>query len=286
MADTYCGKNCTDCTYKDELACPGCAEGPGSAWSHACELAECCRDKGHQNCETCSYKPTCGRLRRRENMAPERLKRCMEEKERQTRLAQKSTFLGKWLWLLFLLFIPSAIAGLFTSDIVQEWVPGLYLFGQILNIACGIAYGCILLKLTPASDSYRAAGICCLIMAGFNLVSAVILNRVEMQNWSIVITLPGAVIRLVQIYQEYMGHAEVLWGVDSKLADQWKLLWKWNIGILLAFVGSFVLAMIIPVLGLLLILASVIGLAVVGILQLIYLYRTANVFRKYMHAAV
>lgn len=52
MGDTYCGKLCEDCQFKDNLQCPGCKTGPGKTWMTECELAKCCMDKGHQNCTT------------------------------------------------------------------------------------------------------------------------------------------------------------------------------------------------------------------------------------------
>lgn len=65
MGDTYCGKLCEDCQFKDNLQCPGCKTGPGKTWMTECELAKCCMDKGHQNCTTCSYSTSCGKLRGR-----------------------------------------------------------------------------------------------------------------------------------------------------------------------------------------------------------------------------
>lgn len=47
MGDTYCGKLCEDCQFKDNLQCPGCKTGPGKTWMTECELAKCCMDKGH-----------------------------------------------------------------------------------------------------------------------------------------------------------------------------------------------------------------------------------------------
>lgn len=42
MGDTYCGKLCEDCQFKDNLQCPGCKTGPGKTWMTECELAKCC----------------------------------------------------------------------------------------------------------------------------------------------------------------------------------------------------------------------------------------------------
>lgn len=44
MGDTYCGKLCEDCQFKDNLQCPGCKTGPGKTWMTECELAKCCME--------------------------------------------------------------------------------------------------------------------------------------------------------------------------------------------------------------------------------------------------
>ena len=61
MSNTYCGKNCNECTLKEELNCPGCLAGPG-AMGGGCELAACCRTKGHENCSTCGFRVNCEKL--------------------------------------------------------------------------------------------------------------------------------------------------------------------------------------------------------------------------------
>ena len=50
--------------------------------------------------------------------------------------------------------------------------------------------------------------------------------------------------------------------------------------------GCIFLALISAILGLLAILADAIGLLVVGIVKLVYLYRTAKRFREYQPAAL
>ena len=74
--------------------------------------------------------------------------------------------------------------------------------------------------------------------------------------------------------------------LDPELAGKWRLLWKWWIGLLLGLFGCIFLALISAILGLLAILADAIGLLVVGIVKLVYLYRTAKRFREYQPAAL
>ena len=56
--------------------------------------------------------------------------------------------LGKGIWILFWLFIPSALAEILSNETLIEWMPGLYLPGIILQIVCLFIYNFVLfLKL-------------------------------------------------------------------------------------------------------------------------------------------
>ena len=100
------------------------------------------------------------------------------------------------------------------------------------------------------------------------------------------LSLPVMVLELCAAYQEFYAHAEVLEELDPELAGKWRLLWKWWIGLLLGLFGCIFLALISAILGLLAILADAIGLLVVGIVKLVYLYWTAKRFREYQPAAL
>ena len=98
-------------------------------------------------------------------------------------------------------------------------------------------------------------------------------------NWSLLISLPAAVVGLVGTYQEYTAHAAILDGVDESQAEKWRLLWKWKIGLTLGIFGCLVIMLIAPLLGILAVFAVLIGILVVAIVELVYLYRTAQAFR-------
>ena len=70
-------------------------------------------------------------------------------------------------------------------------------------------------------------------------------------------------------------------GADNDLSEKWLKLWKWFIRCMLGMIGSVILLLIAPFPGSILLLAASIGLAVVSIAKLVYLYRTAKVFRGY-----
>lgn len=277
MAETYCGKNCAECTDKEKLGCTGCKTGSGKLWPEECELAKCCREKGHQTCETCIFHESCAIWRRWNDIPEQRLRKRADEEERKERIAQKSLFLGKWLWVLFWLVIPMTLASVMTNETVASWFPFLNFWGKFLNISCSTAYGVILLILSSEEKHYRVSGICALAAAAVSLL----LINVPVGMGALVLTLPAAVAGVIGEYHEYMGHAEVAGDVDAELSVKWMTLWKWYIGMFAGLFGGIIVMMIIPILGLLVLLAAAIGTLAVTILKLVYLYRTANWFRTY-----
>lgn len=281
MSETYCGKSCADCAQKEALNCPGCRPGPGRQFGGCCELAKCCRDKGHEVCETCGFKGNCGTLRGRENMPDYRRRKQEAEAQRRAAIAQRAPDLGKWLWVIFWLIIPGTVASLMTNDTVASMAPGLKLPGSILQAACSITYGVILVKLAVHEDRYRTAGICALVSGGASILTAILSGADGTPTWTLVYTVPAAIVALVGEYNEYMAHSSVLTGVDNGLSDKWHRLWGWYILFMAVLILSVLLTMILPILGVLVMLASAIGIAVTSILKLVYLYRTAKLFREY-----
>lgn len=281
MAETYCGKTCAECTKKETLNCPGCKAGPGRTFGGDCELAQCVRNKSHETCETCVSRTGCGTLRGRDSIPDYRLRRIEFEQQRKAAIAQRAPVLGKWMWLLFWLIIPNEIAGLMTNENLGGMIPALYYPGQILSILCYLAYGGILLKLGAVEAGYRTAGICSLIANGANLLHAWISGGGDKPAWMLLISLPAAIVAFVGAYHEYMAHSAVLTGVDHELAEKWEKLWKWNIVLYGGLIVCLVVMFIIPLLGALVMIAAAIGLVVVSVIKLVYLYRTAKIFREY-----
>lgn len=184
MAETYCGKSCEDCTKKEQLNCSGCKTGPGRQFGGDCELAKCIRSKGHETCDTCGFKSNCGTLRSRDSMPDYRIRKIEDEEQRKAAIAKRAPVLGKWLWIIFWLIIPSTIGGLMANETTVEILPGLFTPGQIIDAICALTYGAILMKLGSEEDKYRTSGICALI-AGVSVP----LQQLSMQPLTV---LPGS----------------------------------------------------------------------------------------------
>ena len=281
MAETYCGKSCEECTKKEQLKCPGCKTGHGRQFGGDCELAKCVRDKGHETCDTCGFKGNCGTLRSRESMPDYRIRKIESEKMRKAAIAKRAPVLGKWLWIIFWLVIPSSIGSIMAHETTAKILPGLLMPGQIINAICSLTYGAILLKLGTEEDRYRTAGICALIAGASSALAAIINGGSDGATWILIFTIPAAIVAIVGEYNEYMAHSAVLSGVDNELSEKWEVLWKWYIGLFAGIFGSILLMLIIPVLGAIAVIGATIGTLVVSILKLVYLYRTAKIFREY-----
>lgn len=281
MAETYCGKACAECEMKEVLQCPGCRPGPGRQFEGDCELARCVRSKGHETCESCGFKGNCGTLRMCNNMPNYRRRKLEAEEAKKAAVAKRAVLLGQWLWVLFWLIIPGTIAGIMTQDSVVKLLPGLFLPGQILNAVVSVVYGLILIKISVVEDRYRTAGLCSMIASLITILVAIFAGSSGEANWTLLITLPASIAALVGEYNEYMAHAIVLNDVDKELSENWRRLWKWYIGLFLGMFGCIFVTVIVPFLGLLVLLAVAVGLIVVDILKLVYLYKTAKCFREY-----
>lgn len=280
MAETYCGKSCGECVHKEPMHCAGCKIGPGRTYGGDCELAKCVRAKGHETCRTCTLKGQCGNLRTCQYFPEYRRRKQEEEKQARETQERRASLFGKWLWILFWLVIPTSIAAVISVDTVGQLFPGLYVAGKVLSIFCLVTYGLVLLKLGTEENSYQKAGIFTLIYGGMFAFLTVVSALTTSQGWILLISIPAIIMELIGEYHEYCAHSAILADLDAELSEKWTLLWKWFIGLYLAMFGCIILIMV-PLLGALCLLAAVIGLLVVSILKLVYLYRTAKLFREY-----
>ena len=183
----------------------------------------------------------------------------------------------KWFRFLFWLVIPNIIASILTIDSFQETAPGIYLLGGILAAVSTLAYGIVLQHLRDANAKYFTAGCCKIVVGGLSLLKVLVLNEIPFLN--VGATLISAVVSVCAVHEEYTAHSEALRGVDDDLADKWLILWKAYIILLACTLGSIVLALFAPGLGVLALLGGSIGLTIVGIIELVCLYSSAKALR-------
>lgn len=195
--------------------------------------------------------------------------------------ASRAENLGKWLGVLFWLVIPGIAGSLLSNEAVVSWLPFLYMPGRIIGMVTMCVYGYILLKLSSESGRYRMAALCCLASAAVDAGSSLIPKDVSLAGLIGLLVFPMLILSLYGEYSEYMGHSEILQMPDEEMSVKWKRLWRWYIYSLGVMTGSVLLVMLSPVLGITALLVGTIGVLIAGVIKLIYLYRTAKIFREY-----
>ena len=203
--------------------------------------------------------------------------------------------LSKWLSLLFWLIIPDIIAGVLSNGFMEQAVPFIYYFGMAMSIVVDFLYGFFLFKLSSVRNEYKTAGT-------FNMILAVMYFAVLVLPLNMVSVFASqiSVFGILSYYYEIKAHSSVLAGIDDALSAKWKKLWKWYIIFTVATIvafgfGVFAAAAIfssaaysISAAGLIFALISLVltGIAIVvcaivlTVLRLIYLYRTAKIFKN------
>lgn len=200
------------------------------------------------------------------------------EEVRQGVIARKVPFFAKWMWILFLMVIPDSIVAILTLDFVIERLPWMQLIGGLLGLVCSVVSGLILIKMSEKEHQYQIAGVFMIITSVINTATEVF--RVP-ESWAFFIALPTLFLGFFATYNEFMAHASAMSGIDDVMAEKWRNLWKWFVRTFLCSLGSVLLILMMPLVGLVAFLGSTIGVVVVSIGKLVYLYRSAKICRGY-----
>lgn len=284
---TYCGKSCDTCTHREQLNCPGCAEGPGKAIFGDCKIAACCREKGHQTCDTCIYQDTCPTFQQRLEAPQERMQNQIRIAAHQEELRQRAVLPATWFWVAFWLFIPNMIAVLITNEQFSQFLPfRLVQLGSAVSLFCLLLYSAAYWKLSPINSRFRNVAIC-----GFVIVAIAVLTHVfpHLSDLSAVpLVFLFAILplgfTLYSEYQEYTGCSEILSDVDAALSRKWRNLWTLFLSAFIALPVTLLLTLLAPGLALAALLILTIILVIASILKLVYLYKTAVLFRTILNS--
>lgn len=282
MANSYCGKCCGECALAEQLNCPGCKAEQYSPMAAQCAIAACCRSRGHDNCETCNFRENCPNWNKRDANPQQIVQKQAELQRRaqaeaevraqaQAQLREVAAILGKWVWVLFWLAVgPLALSLLNGVDALSNVIA---VIGILISVICGWIY---LKKLSEVDDGFRLASLGHFITALSSLLGLFITEGGALDTvLSLVFLLPS----LVGMYYEFTTYSDILQGVDNELSEKWRKLWKIFIICTGIIFGSLVLVLLLPGLAALSALGGVIGMLVSSVLEWVYLYKTAKVFR-------
>ena len=288
MAETYCGKNCSECAEYQNSLCPGCRQGPGSWLGNDCDIAQCARDKGCATCLGCDSEKTCI-LCAGASVMPERRKQRAAAREAGQALRRQHKNVGKWLWIYFWMLIPTFIAAFLTNNSVVQVLPGLKFPGEILSILVSVAQCVLLFLLAKEEKNYGYAAWAMVPVVVISVPDVIyhagyFKTSPSLTRILAIMSLLAAASTAVMSYFECKANRNVLTDVDARLSEKWRKLWgQYRIAWILLFAsGALVLIRItaVKVLGGMVLVAANIGMIVVGIQRLIYLYKTAELFRE------
>ena len=186
---------------------------------------------------------------------------------------------GKYLSYLFWLLIPNIIAGLFANDYTKGKLPGLFTAGTVISIICMIAYAYFLWQLQTEEPLYKTAALLSLAAAVLSVVNEFFLDNTKVTVLGVVIGLIGLIVHLAQIYFLYEAHSEITYEIDHEQSEKWlKLRKRYMIALGLVALGLVLLFM--PMIAAICALVGSIMVLIFGIMELVYLYRTAQVCKS------
>jgi len=192
-------------------------------------------------------------------------------------MVQQAPKIALLLGVLFWMVLPRGVAVLLGQEIFTSRLPILGTVGSVLGVICSLIYALVLLKLVFVSERYRFAGMCSLAASAINVVMLFMKASVV----TTVLVLVVVAITLAADYFELHGHAELLDDEDPVQAENFRTLWKWNIGATGALAVGLLLLVFSPFIGVVTLLTGATGVVIVAVRKLIFLHRAWVTFRDY-----
>ncbi|MBQ8585969.1 MAG: DUF3795 domain-containing protein [Butyricicoccus sp.] len=285
MNEAYCGKNCETCAQKEPLGCAGCGDRPFSPRMGECAIADCCCEKGHAVCATCTSQDHCLKLTARDTMPQDRLAKRQAAEARRSYLTEIAPVFVGGLRVLFWCMIVNQIFTILSGDYLIGLWPWMKWPGEIADFACCALEIAVLFRLSAYERQYRTAAWCLLAAVPLSLLTTAVMQIAgEWTELVVVLAVVGiSILGLYANYKQYHAHAAMLAGLDDELSAKWLDLWKWTVYALFAIGGGLLVGAIVGfglgLIGLLVLLAGVVGLFIVIVCEYVYTYRMAQAFR-------
>ena len=280
MGETYCGKSCINCSVKQELNCPGCMNGPGMPIKGDCPIACCCREKGHNDCSTCSLKGDCNKYQSRGMQQQYRKEKIAAAAEETKYIYEYAPVLGKWYTILFVLMIIANSAFIFTSSSVYNRFPDFYLGCSLVTGIFTVLYASVLFLISKIHEGFMIAGFCAVLNALYHFAEYFAFKG-NTPGWFIWFILAVYAAMVVEGYNFFRASSDTLEGVDDFLSAKWSELWKWYKWCMIGMMSSIFILLFIPILGALILIVTLVGTIIIDIMKFVYLFNSAKSFRKY-----
>ena len=267
MSESYCMKSCADCGQ-----CTGCR---GGAYTARCDIAKCCREKNHENCDSCTRGITCPTRSTRDTMPQKLHDQDRREAERLATKRANAGVMAKWVSIIFWCAIAANVVGLLSF--LEENMPvlGWVQIAAEAAIVLVIAYG--YWRMKDVCDGFKIYAILALIS---QVISAV---HTALQEGPVrtLIAIPVIIIALIAYRTQYLAFRDALSGIDGEMADKWLRQWNLFKISLLAMGAGLLFSIILSLLGLVIILSGIGVLLFVMIREYVYLYQTAQLCRDF-----
>ena len=270
MAESYCLKSCAECGQ-----CTGCRAG---TYASRCEIAKCCREKNHENCDSCTRASFCPTRSGRDMMPQKIHDRDRREAERLAAKRATASVMGKWVWIIFWCIIAVNVVGLL--EFLAESVPvlGWVELAAETALFLVIAYGYWQMK--DIDVGFRTYA----ILSVISYVLSTVAGCMQEGPLRTVLLIPMIIIGLIAFRIQYLAFRDALSGIDEEMSEKW--LKQWNllkISLLLTF-GGLLACVILSVWGLAIPFAGMGILLFVVIRQYVFLYQTAQICRGFSEA--
>ncbi len=272
-----CGKDCETCAVWEEENCPGCRH---IADFGECEIAFCCREKGHESCSTCTQRTWCPTVHKAVSMHKYRREKAEAEAETDRRNLEIAGIMVKWCVPLFWLLIVLEVVGL--TDTLFEKVPAMQLVLNSAFILLRLLEAFFLYRMRPAAERYGKASLFAMLTAVLSGISGFLPSGDAARFLSVLVNLPGTVLSYLSVYHIYNAHSDAVTDADGELAEKWETLWKWKIYVLVGLFLAVPVSAVLGILGLLILIAVMAAAVLCDVLELVYLYRMTEVFRHYL----
>ncbi len=261
MDHNYCGKDCAVCEYHNE--CKGC-----DIMGRDCDIAECCRQRGHATCETCLTKDRCAKLLRKDHKHEERQeasRRAMFlSQENEVRAATMAPVLWKIFWLMVVANVLSLLG----------FIPALNRIVTIFGYVAAIIVAMLVLTLKDVDKRFWTAGCCAMAAALLNLAGLFIGSN----GFVTLLSLASSVCSLFAMYYELNTMGEIVGQADVQLGQNWHNLWKYRMIALVTGIGCVLLVFIAAALAAIILLGVALAVLTLSVMQMVYYYKTAKLY--------
>ena len=157
----------------------------------------------------------------------------------------------------------------FVPSVITSWISRILMAVMVFTM----------LKLAPANDRYKKAGIQRAIVLALTIAT-------DLLHSGAILTLIAGTLAIVADYQEYHGHSELVEEKNHQLSGKWTSLFMWSIvvGLLLGFTstaaGMFAAMAGIDTMKATIMIAAILAIPqyVIEIIYILYLKKMVTIF--------